>query len=434
MVSTSEDGRMNRRQFLATLGFGMSALTLGSSKLIHAQDAIKIGVLGPMKIFVGKGIKNGAKLAISEINAKGGILGGRKLEPIFGETEMRPDVAIGSVLELKEEGAKFLVGLFRSEAVSGVLKQVPRIRTPLLITGAAFSPATEKVRTDYENYKYIFRPMLNGGFLAANLLEFSKAYLADWLINKKLIRNNKIAVVAEDLDWTKPISQILTAQLNKLGLEVVAETRPAIGTTDFGPFLEEIRNKDASCTIVAFSHPSMVPFVVTWARGQYPTSIFGINAPFHDPNTCTKTKEAAVWITEAEAAGARTAITSKTIPFYDAYLQRFNEPVYTSFITYDTVYLLADAISRAQTTDADEVVAALEETDWNGATGRIQFYSRQEVQREKKMYPYVEPHDSKYGPNFIYPVHVQLRPGCGKEVIWPFEVATESFRKAPWID
>ncbi|NIQ39905.1 MAG: hypothetical protein GTN81_15145 [Proteobacteria bacterium] len=41
--------------------------------------------------------------------------------------------------------------------------------------------------------------------------------------------------------------------------------------------------------------------------------------------------------------------------------------------SYDAVYVLADAIERAGTLNADDLVAALEKTDRMGAIGRIRF-------------------------------------------------------------
>lgn len=40
---------------------------------------------------------------------------------------------------------------------------------------------------------------------------------------------------------------------------------------------------------------------------------------------------------------------------------------------YDGIYVLVDAIERAGTVDADKLITALEETDYNGAMGKIRF-------------------------------------------------------------
>jgi len=431
---TIEEGRLTRRQFLKALGLTAGLAAAGPTLIGRGQEEIVVGALGPVDIFVGKGIQYGAQLAVEEINAAGGVLG-RPLRLEVEDTAMDPATGKTAVEDLVvTRGAQALVGLFRSEVVMAVLDTVARLQVPLLITGATYPEATKRVLEDYDTYKYIFRPMLNGYYLGVNLIEFSTEYLAGWLIAKELLRNNRVAIVAEDLLWVKPLVGMLQQTLPPMGVEVVAVHLPAVGTMDFAPILADIASKDAAATITIFSDPTMVPFVPTWAQMQVPTGLFGINAPFHAPETCGAIGGLAEGIVEMEISGGRTAITGKSIPFFDAYVEKFGEePVYTSFITYDTVYLWADAVERAETTDADTVVAELERTDWTGASGRIQFYGTDPKAEDPRYGPYAFPHDSKYGMGLIYPVHPQFRAGCAKEIIWPFIYASGSYLLPPWM-
>ena len=429
-----EGGKLTRRQFLKALGLAAGAAVAGPALLARGQEEIVIGALGPVGIFVGKGIQYGAQLAVEEINARGGVLG-RPIRLEIADTKMDPGVGVAAVEDLViTRKAKMLVGLFRSEVVMAVLPTVARLKVPLFIVGSTFPGATQRVAEDYDTYKYIFRPMLNGNFLGVNLIEFSTVYLAGWLIAKGLLRNNRVAIVAEDLLWVKPLVGLLQQTLPQVGAEIVDTYLPAVGTTDFSPILADIEGKDAAATITIFSDPTMVPFVPTWAKMEVPTGLFGINAPFHAPQTCFGIGGLAEGIVEVEPSGGRTAITAKTIPFFDAYTERFGEePVYTSFITYDSVYLWAEAVEKAGTPEPDKVIPFIEGTDWVGATGRIQFYGKDPTAEDPKYGRYAFPHDSKYGPGLIYPVHVQFREGCVKEIIWPFEYATGSYLLPPWM-
>ncbi|MFQ6116953.1 MAG: ABC transporter substrate-binding protein, partial [Candidatus Bipolaricaulia bacterium] len=383
------------------------------------------------------GIKDGATLAAEEINGNGGVLG-RELELLFADTAMNPATGIGAVQDLViTQGAEFLVGLFRSEVVVSIAQQIYRFGVPLLITGATEPAATDMVAANYNNFKYIFRVMLNGGFLGANMLEMTASFLAGELLANGRLPNNRVAVVAEDLIWTVPIADQLKAKLSQMGFELIgAPIRIAVGTSSFAPILTQIENSGAATTLTIFSDPTMVPFVAAWAQMQTPTALFGVNAPFNDPDTCRAIGGLAQWIAEMEVTGGRAEILGKTIPFFDAYMEKFGkEPVYTSFITYDTIHLLADAIARAGKTDPDDVIPALEATDWEGASGRIQFYTDPaEIEQVRaSLNPYVGPHDSKYGPGFVYPVQVQFVEGCAKEVIWPPDRRTAEYQLPPWM-
>lgn len=434
-----ERGRLSRRQFLKALGLAAGAAAAGPALIGRGQEEIVIGALGPTQIFVGKGIEFGAQLAVEEINAAGGVLGKQLLLEIEDTTGPpageNPELARAGAEELAvTKKADMLVGLFRSEAVFAVLPQIPRIKVPLFIAGATEPQHTARVREDYDSYKYVFRPMLNGNYLGVNLVEFSMEYLAGWIMARELLPNSRVAIVAEDLAWAPPLIGMLQQGLPAAGAEVVAVHKLAAGTTDFRPTLADIADKDAAVTITIFSDPAMVPFVATWAQMEVPTGLFGINAAFQAPQTCLGLGGLAEGVVEVELAGGRIAKTGKTIPFYDAYSEEFGEPpVYTSWITYDTIYFWADAVERAGTTDPNTVIPFIEQTDWVGVSGRIQFYGQDPAADDPQYGPYANPHDSRYGPGHIYPVHAQFRTNCAKEVIWPFVYANGSYLLPPWM-
>jgi len=429
-----ERGKLTRREFLKGLGLATATglAALGSPRLLHAQEPIVIGAPSATGIFVGEGNSNGIALAIEEINAEGGVLG-RMLKLEVADTKEKPEEGIKAVEDLVvNKKAEFLIGLFRSEVVMAVLPLVARLQVPLLITGATYPGATQAVAEDYNTYKYIFRPMLNGSFLAVHLLEFSADYLAGHLVPKGLLPNNKVVIVSEDLIWTKPIEELLLQMLPQFGLDMIGAVRIAIGTTDFGPIFAKMA--EASAAITLFSAPVVaIPFVAAWATAQVPIALFGINAPFQGPEAFLATQGLAEGIVQTDIGpGTDVAITIRSRPFYRTYVEKYGKaPVYTACIGYDSVYLLADAITRAGTTAADAVVEALEETDWTGASGVIQFYGMDPTAEDPKYGKYAFPHDSRYGLELIYPIEVQLDAQGSKVVIWPLIWATGSFLLPP---
>ena len=75
-----------------------------------------------------------------------------------------------------------------------------------------------------------------------------------------------------------------------------------------------------------------------------------------------------------------SAIFSEKVPqskvLYEAYEKRWGNPMEAGHgpgPTYDSVYILAEAIERAGTLDPDAVAAELEKTDRMGVIGRITF-------------------------------------------------------------
>ena len=76
------------------------------------------------------------------------------------------------------------------------------------------------------------------------------------------------------------------------------------------------------------------------------------------------------------------------------------------------MYYIADAVRRAGSTDPDKLVAALEQTDWEGTIGRTQFYGKDD--------PFT--HSIKYGAGLISGLFVQWQDGK-QMTVWPTNLA-----------
>src|SRR5437588_11638649 len=104
---------MNRRVFLTTTA--ASAATFAFPAVLRAQskDPVRIGfplpLTGPFAAIAGD-MKQGAELAVDELNAKGGILG-RKVELLVRDDQLKPQVGAQRTQELIEkENCQFIVG------------------------------------------------------------------------------------------------------------------------------------------------------------------------------------------------------------------------------------------------------------------------------------------------------------------------------------
>ena len=91
------------------------------------------------------------------------------------------------------------------------------------------------------------------------------------------------------------------------------------------------------------------------------------------------------------------------------YVKRFGEPPpYTGFTTNDAINVVAEAVKRAGSTEADKLVEALEQTDYVGTIGRVEFYGRDSQFT----------HAMKYGTDYVTGVTLQWQDG--KQVtLWP---------------
>ena len=97
-------GKLSRRQFLATTAFGAAVTATGSISMpsvLRAQGAsVKLGVLHPVTgalSYSGQQGRLGAILAIEEINAAGGVKGLGKIDAILGDAQSTPDGGVAEV-------------------------------------------------------------------------------------------------------------------------------------------------------------------------------------------------------------------------------------------------------------------------------------------------------------------------------------------------
>ena len=103
---------MFRKGFLlsAAVLCALSSQTLAADPGV-TQDTITIGAFGPITgpaAYIGLGGRDGANLAIKEINAAGGI-NGRKLTMIFEDDGHSPTKALAAVKKLVEQDQVFAI-------------------------------------------------------------------------------------------------------------------------------------------------------------------------------------------------------------------------------------------------------------------------------------------------------------------------------------
>lgn len=104
------------RRALLAVGFVLAGTALGGHALAQSGEPIKLGLvtaLSGQSALAGESITRGMQIAIDEINAKGGLLGGRKLELVRRDDEANPAKGVIAARELiyREKVAVIFGGL-----------------------------------------------------------------------------------------------------------------------------------------------------------------------------------------------------------------------------------------------------------------------------------------------------------------------------------
>ena len=393
-----------------------------------AEDEIKIGVIGPMQFTQGEGHWNGAVMAAEEINAKGGVQVGDKkllikvLKEDSNEFVSLPDATNAAELAISRHKVNFLVGGFRTEAVLVMQDIAMDNKTIFIGCGAAHPKLCERVKEDYDRYKYWFRVTpINSRFLVK--VDFILLGMVAKIMAQELnIPKIKVAIVAEKAVWADPIVGIAEKNLPKMGMEVVGVWRPSPVATDVTAELSAIQSSGAHIIFTTLSSSVGVTFAKQWGELKIPAAAVGINVEAQKDGFWAATGGKGNYTLTINTY-ARVKITDETIAFFDKYRERFKEaPNYTAG-TYEAVYILADAITKAGSLDPDKIVPELEKTNRNGSAGRLVF---------------TDTHDVTWGPGFVTSVGTQWQDGKNM-CVWPINWEGITYEGAvpykipPWI-
>lgn len=396
------------RKLLGSIAL-ISAMLAGAPAV--AQETIKFGILAPFETPPGEGLINAAKMAAADINDAGGI-DGKQIELIISNTEYKPEAGLSGYKKLAlSDKVVAVIGTASSGVSMAIIDQVARYRVPMITTGGASLQLSQKVEQDYERYKYWFRVMHTTDDIANSV--------ADWVVNflHKEQGYSKAAILSENALWAQGVLPTIKELMAEAGIEVVAEEFFDLDTKDYKPILSKINSSGAEFILDFSSHVDGATYVKQWGELEGPP-MGGLNASGTSSRFWEDTLGNAISHVDLIQGSYRVALTDKTVEWYDRYLEKYGvSPDYPSGYTYDAIFMLADAIERAGSTDPDALVKAMEASDYTGVAARWVFEDN---------------HNSKFGPGYRVMGMTQWQDGGERQVIWPPELKTGDFILPPW--
>lgn len=293
--------------------------------------------------------QQGAALALDEINAHGGLLGGRKLSLVVEDDQTRPEAAVTAFARLRDAGVVAVVGSSFSNANLAILSDVEAARIPYVSTGAA-DAQIEPVRP------FVYITPLTGQIAAEQLLR----YLKDQGVTKLGVVFDTDSAFARNA-WSK--QQALLAQY---AISVAAEQAVHVDTKDFAPAVAGAMADGAQAVMGWLTGPPAIGFVRAYAAtGNHPQLLLGHGAA--SPAFVAAAGRAAEGVIIATAIGGvahdlpggslRHAALGMTGPFE----QRFGHlPSQFAIDGYVAVKLIAAAIAKAGSAEPLQIRAALD--------------------------------------------------------------------------
>jgi len=374
---------MKPKFFLLSTVFVMALAGIIALPAAFAAEPIVIGVPTSLGFLEGKESHKVVQMAVSEINAKGGVnVAGtrRPLKVVAADLrDAAPGVPVPEALLglekiiLEQKPAAIVVGPFRSEALIAGMDIIAKYRVPMLGT-IAMSPGSEKkLKQNPEKYKYIFRTCLN----AVHLVKYLAGNMA--LINKQF-GFKRVYVMHQDVAWARATAGFVKkVYFDKAGWEVLGVEAYPTGTSDFSSALMKARAKGAQVIMPIFDMPQSGILVKQWKAMRIPALMAGFISPLAG-SEAWKTFDGKIGGAMNSIFELGSAIGSPRVPqsvaFLDKYKRIYKKPLQAGHgpaPAYESVYILAKAIERAGSLDPDAIVAEIEKTDRMGVMGRVRY-------------------------------------------------------------
>lgn len=346
----------------------LSFLTLtacSSSQTSSSGKQIKIGTFGPYTgdaATDGMQARDGAQLAIDQINKNGGVLGSQLSLVAMDDQGKAPEAMSVVQKLLQQEKVTAIVSGSYSTPTKTVAPVVQQSKTPMVVAYATNSEITK-------GGNYVFRTIYAG--------ETQGKAMADYAVKDKGYKN--LAVLYVNNDYGNGNGAAFTAEIQKLGGNVVVSRNFVDGTKDFNAILTAVKEKNPDAIYIG-SYYNEAAQISSEARQ------LGITAPilgddgFDSPKFLElggQAVEGAVLTTPFFRDEPRKIVQD----FIKEYKAKYNkDPDMLSAQAYDSVLVLVDAMKRANSTDKDAIRKALSEIkDFEGVTGKISFDANNEV-------------------------------------------------------
>ncbi len=410
---------------LIALATGLAGTEVFAQK---AGEPIVIGAPVPRASNYGQNGERGMILATEEINKAGGVKLGGVMRPIkleiIDSRDEEPGVPTSEVLlaieKLILQSKVDLVagGPCMSECGMAALDTFARYKKLDMVSIGCYTPGwDEKVSKDKQKYKYSFRESGSVKWYVKEALDLLRQM-------KTKFGFDKIYVSIDDSAMCRRASEIVEKLAAKDGWNIVGKDKHPIGSTDYSAALTECKNSGAQILFVWAYAPETSILMKQWASMEVPALPIGFIGAAEDPGfwQATDGKCAYSIATLSETGNVPTKATPKAMQFYEAFKARWGVPPRSTgcVSAYEAMYVLKDAIERANSLKEEDLIAALEKTNLEAVRGTIRFDENHQV-----VYGY-DPKNSVLG------CWVQWQNG-ERVQIFPEVAAMAEVKLPPWI-
>ncbi len=337
-----------------------------------AQDmVVKIGHVGPISgsiAHLGKDNENGAKMAVEELNAKGVMIGGKKvkLELVLEDDAGDPKQGTAVAQKLADLKVSGVIGHLNSGTSIPASKIYSAAGIPQ-ISPSATNPAFTRA-----GYKTTFRVVADDVHLGGTLGRYAVTTL----------KGKSIAVIDDRTAYGQGVAEEFVKAVKKAGGNIVGTEFTTDKATDFMPILTTLKGKKPDVIFFGGMDAVAGPMMRQMKN-------LGINAKFMGGDGICSSELAKLagdgmadgQVVCAEAGGVEGAQKAGLDKFNADFKKKFNADVqvYAPYV-YDALNVMVAAMVKAGSSEPAKYLPVLAKTEgYKGVTGTIAFDEKGDV-------------------------------------------------------
>ena len=332
---------------------------------VAAQKPVKIGVLTPLSppgdASAGQFIVRGAKMGADDVNARGGVLGGRKIELVIEDDSGTPEKGSSAFRKLAtQDQAAAVIGQFHSSVMGAVQVLAEQFQVPVFSTQASAKGITEK------HLNYTFR---------THVIDPDRCQLWTRWVKERGFK--RAALITENTDYgvglVEETKKAFASMLPGAELKTIIFDRAVV---DLTPQMLDIKNWKPDVILNGgVGTPVYLIIKQAYDVGLYPAvpMLVSYDAPVR-PEFWKTVGEKGNFVSFIVYYHTTMKLTPRGEAFRKKYFEQFKEePVYGAFNAYAQVSLLADAINAGKSEKGEDLVKALLANKFEGWNGTISF-------------------------------------------------------------
>ena len=348
----------------------IAAALLAAPVSAIAADPVKIGAILPLtgnSASAGQSAKDAIELGAEIINtphpelkamplaATAGLpnLGGAKIELDEADHQGNPQVGQQQTIRLiTQDHVAAIIGSYHSSVTLVATAVAERQAVPFLVADSVAANITTR------GFKFTFRT-------TPIAPDFGKAY-AEFInaVKKSGTKVDSIAIVNENTDYGTSVSQSILDAAKVANINVSAHITYNANSSDVTAQVLQLKSANPDAVIfISYTADSILYFKTMKNLDYLPPIIIGDDAGFSDPSFIPNVGDLAQGALDRSAfdigkPGSNSYIVNKL--FHDKYGRDLDD---TSARWMQGLFVLADAINRAGSTDAEKIREALTETE-----------------------------------------------------------------------